>query len=85
MPPAMEAELRRAVTHDELFVVKIDPSFVSVAQTLGCSKGQGYWFSPPLALGALVEWIAAQGAGAPSGPDQVHADATVAPASAGPA
>jgi EAL domain-containing protein (putative c-di-GMP-specific phosphodiesterase class I) len=86
--------------------VKIDRSFVSVAQTSGyhrvlieatilvaetlgmrtvaegietsaqadmmrflrCNKGQGYLFSQPLALPALIQWISAQAATSPAQP-----------------
>jgi EAL domain-containing protein (putative c-di-GMP-specific phosphodiesterase class I) len=54
-------------------------------RALRCNKGQGYLFSRPVALTALVQWISARALTAPSRSGQTAADTTVALTSADPA
>ena len=54
-------------------------------RALRCNKGQGFLFSKPLGLAALVQWITAHASTTPSPSDQVHTCVTVAPTSGGPA
>lgn len=54
-------------------------------RALRCNKGQGFLFSKPLGLAALVQWISAHASTTPSASDQVPTCVTVAPTSGGPA
>lgn len=53
-------------------------------RALHCNKGQGFLFSRPLGLAALVQWISARMSTSPPEADHMLADITVAPTLANP-